>query len=282
MYEWKKEFPATALENGKKYFEKKRVRLQASVDGNYSATVVEREPYHVKILVKKATATYGMQCDCPLAKSGMKCKHMAATLYTLEHREKYPEQYLENKNTEADVQKEVSTEAEINTVSSQEVQTKIIDGNKELHTEKESAYESEYDSVDNSANISTDDLAYKSAYETVYESINPSEEKTEKVDWNNVDLKNYVYFQKDRIWKDMNFPQRIVQTAKKIIRDKKIKLEQVNVGYIEFEENVIGEVIGTGDDGKLSFPIQIRFNRDEVLNTMCQCRVCSRRLYYYL
>lgn len=197
MYEWKKDFPVTALENGKKYFEKKRVRLQASVDGNYSATVVEREPYHVKILVKEATATYGMQCDCSLAKGGMKCKHMAATLYALEHREKYPEQYLENKNTEADVQKEVSTEAEINTVSSQEVQTKIIDGNKELHTEKESAYESEYDSVNNSANISTDDLAYKSAYETVYESINPSEEKTEKVDWNNVDLKNYIYFQKD-------------------------------------------------------------------------------------
>jgi len=126
-----------------------------------------------------------MQCDCPLAKGGMKCKHMAATLYALEHREKYPEQYLENKNTEADVQKEVSTEADINTVSSQEVQTKIIDGNKELHTEKESAYESEYDSVNNSANISTDDLAYKTAYETVYESINPSEEKTEKVEWHN-------------------------------------------------------------------------------------------------
>ncbi|MBE7016356.1 MAG: hypothetical protein E7417_06030 [Ruminococcaceae bacterium] len=194
---------------------------------------------------------------------------MAATLYALEHREKYIGSSQEVQN-------------EIDASGSQKVQTEVIDGNKELHAEKESAYESEYDSVNNSANISTDDLAYKSAYETVYESIKPSEEKTEKVDWNNVDLKNYVYFQKDRIWKDMNFPQRIVQTAKKIIRDKKIKLEQVNVGYIEFEENVIGEVIGTGDDGKLSFPIQIRFNRDEVLNTMCQCRVCSRRLYYYL
>jgi len=113
-----------------------------------------------------------MQCDCPLAKGGMKCKHMAATLYALEHREKYIGSSQEVQN-------------EIDASGSQKVQTEVIDGNKELHAEKESAYESEYDSVNNSANISTDDLAYKSAYETVYESINPSEEKTEKVEWHN-------------------------------------------------------------------------------------------------
>ena len=96
-------------------------------------------------------------------------------------------------------------------------------------------------------------------------------------------LAQYQYFDARILQKDMRLTQAIRQKGKKLYEDKKVRLQSLESGYVEGRNEVIGDAVGDGMEGRISFPLHIVFNREEVLFTECQCEECRRHYYtrYY-
>ncbi len=83
MKEWKTIFHKNILSQGKDYYERGRVFDLKEKQGIYTATVIERKNYAVRIIARD-NGSYNMSCKCPFAKGGGNCRHMAAVLYAIE------------------------------------------------------------------------------------------------------------------------------------------------------------------------------------------------------
>ncbi len=84
MKEWKSRFQKNTLRQGEEYFNRGRVFELMKQDNTYSAAVVERDRYIVRVTECEGKDGYRMSCSCPHAKSGRCCKHMAAAMYAIE------------------------------------------------------------------------------------------------------------------------------------------------------------------------------------------------------
>ena len=100
MYEWKTLFPMTSLGNGMQLFKKKKVSLKKEAEDMFSADVIDRKTYHVKVKVKADSSSYKIRCDCPMAIGGQYCRHMAAALYAMEDAEVHPDETLSEEEEE--------------------------------------------------------------------------------------------------------------------------------------------------------------------------------------
>ena len=82
---WHTMFQPHILDRGIEYYEDGAVtEFEISSDGYEINAVVEgTEDYNVQIHVR-GDVVESMECDCPYAESGNKCKHMAAVLFTYE------------------------------------------------------------------------------------------------------------------------------------------------------------------------------------------------------
>lgn len=84
MTAWKKLFENRILERGRAYYREGAVHdLRADKTG-IQAVVEGSESYDVSIELDNGEVM-DMECDCPYAESGEKCKHMASVLFAWEH-----------------------------------------------------------------------------------------------------------------------------------------------------------------------------------------------------
>ena len=79
---WKTQFSARVLERGRTYYHEGHVHNIIRNKNEYLADMQGQENYHVKITMNQDGPSI-MYCDCPYAKEGNTCKHMAATLFDL-------------------------------------------------------------------------------------------------------------------------------------------------------------------------------------------------------
>lgn len=85
--DWKKKFSENVLERGKNDYENHRVTELQEKDGAlFSAAILGRQRRNVSLTVKDGMPVR-MSCQCPMAKSGNNCEHMAALLYAIEAKE---------------------------------------------------------------------------------------------------------------------------------------------------------------------------------------------------
>ena len=85
--DWKKKFSENVLERGKSDYENHRVTELQEKDGAlFGAAILGRERRNVSLTVKDGKPVR-MSCQCPMARSGNNCEHMAALLYAIEARE---------------------------------------------------------------------------------------------------------------------------------------------------------------------------------------------------
>ena len=93
---WYKMFQPHILDRGIEYYEGGAVtEFEISSDGHEINAIVEgAEDYNVEIHVR-GDVVESMECDCPYAESGNKCKHMAAVLFAYE-------EYLSENDCEED------------------------------------------------------------------------------------------------------------------------------------------------------------------------------------
>ena len=82
---WKHLFSNTILKRGEAYYRNGDVTPKKTAENSNTKTfyVQGTERYIVKI-AKGKDAIKRMQCDCPYARSGARCKHMAAALFQME------------------------------------------------------------------------------------------------------------------------------------------------------------------------------------------------------
>lgn len=79
---WEEAFTRTILTRGLEYYHTGKVHLTESSHEKYAATVSGSEEYEVSIQLAQGIVTK-MQCNCPYAGDGLRCKHMAAVLYAV-------------------------------------------------------------------------------------------------------------------------------------------------------------------------------------------------------
>lgn len=82
MENWEKKFDAVALERGKKLFQEKRVGEIVKSETGITAVIPWPKSYQVTITVHDDQLGR-MRCQCPKAKGGSNCEHMAAVLYSV-------------------------------------------------------------------------------------------------------------------------------------------------------------------------------------------------------
>ena len=86
MLRWQHLFSAAILQRGREYYRKNKVRSLIQDGELYYASVEGTEEYEVQIRIR-GDEIVSMDCDCPYAEDGNRCKHMAAVLYEIVARE---------------------------------------------------------------------------------------------------------------------------------------------------------------------------------------------------
>ena len=81
MQRWEVGFGRNVLEQGGDLLKMGRVSELKEEEGKCTASVWDRHIYQVKILSKNSGDGWLMSCQCPMARGGGKCKHMAAVMY---------------------------------------------------------------------------------------------------------------------------------------------------------------------------------------------------------
>lgn len=79
---WQQLFPSIILQRGRTYYNAARVKNLAKNASGYTAVVSGTADYNVAVSYEGGEMTE-MACNCPYARSGARCKHMAAVLYAV-------------------------------------------------------------------------------------------------------------------------------------------------------------------------------------------------------
>lgn len=286
MYEWKSRFNKNTLAQGKEYWEKGRVVDLQEEQDKYTAGVIERRKFEVKIIKHSQDMSYAMSCQCPMARGGGKCKHMAAVLYAMEeeeNREKAKEE------TKAAVQKSVG-EAKQGKFMQKEVQQKENQQEELQQKVPEQIQQAEIPQAEpkKAEDIMQPAQVPQEADETEYIIMNRDREgeppalKAPRQMQNSRFLEEYRYFDHVAIRSSMGLTQAAVKKGRELCEKEQVVLKEVEAGYGQYDDELLGEAIGQGKEGKKTFPIQIVFSRKEIRYTDCQCSECSGSYYYFM
>lgn len=83
MRNWEKNFNQDTLEWGLTFFLEQRIVDLKKTDTGYTAAVLDKERYKVSAIMRNDKPVR-LRCQCPMAKLGRGCKHMAALLYAID------------------------------------------------------------------------------------------------------------------------------------------------------------------------------------------------------
>ena len=86
MLQWQHLFPTAVVQRGREYYKKNLVRSLIRDGETYYAAVQGTREYQVTVHLR-GERIESMECDCPYASEGNRCKHMAATLYEISARQ---------------------------------------------------------------------------------------------------------------------------------------------------------------------------------------------------
>ena len=81
--DWQNYFIPIILNRGYNYYEDDHVEEIEQIDNGYKAKVIGTEDYYVHIYYDGSNIT-DMECSCPFAEDGNRCKHMAAVLFKID------------------------------------------------------------------------------------------------------------------------------------------------------------------------------------------------------
>ena len=246
MKEWRVQFHKNILSQGKEYYERGRVFELQEKEGVYTATVIERKNYDVRIIAR-ADAPYNMSCRCPLAKGGGNCRHMAAVLYAIEAGEQAGE---------AVVNDEIKTGAEDAAI--------VPESNEEtMRTDTSKADEGEYFILNHSG---------------LQKEVPREQEEKKRPDIQ----EKYFYYDFNRIWKSAEFSGKAVKRGMQLLASNSIEMREITAGYLSDKDEQVAVAEATGLDGKWKFPIEVTFSRTQILHVGCRCRECQNNYWRYM
>ncbi len=266
MKEWKTIFHKNILAQGKEYYERGRVFELKEKQGVYTATVVERKTYAVRIIAKD-NGSYKVRCKCPFAKGGGNCRHMAAVLYAVEAggtAENARKDNLESR-----------PESEVNAAEAKEERLNVVKGMKTENPRVMEAMEPEAESTYNIEEIGEGEYFILDS-SGLNKKIPKQREET-----NPAIQEPYSYFDFKKIWEPLKFSEKVLKKGKQLLENDGVELEETLLGYMSDEDEQVAIAEGTGWERNQRFPIKIIFSRTEILHVGCQCRECWGNYWRY-
>lgn len=267
MKEWKTIFHKNILSQGRDYYERGRVFELKEKQGVYTATVIERKTYTVRI-ISRAGASYSMSCKCPFAKGGGNCRHMAAVLFAIEDMEE-----AGNKEPLSDAKAETEN---------REVIEDLEAGNRNIVKEADRVSSR----IKEGMEPKTENAGSMEEIEGEYFILDSSglqkklpKQQGEKLHSNVQE--NYSYFDFKKIWGSLKFSGKVLKKGKQLLESNGVELAGVSAGYMSDEEEQVAIAEGAGWERNQSFPIKIIFSREQILHVGCQCRECWGNYWRY-
>ncbi len=264
MKEWKTIFHKNILSQGKDYYERGRVFDLKEKQGVYTATVIERKTYAVRIIARD-NGSYNMNCKCPFAKGGGNCRHMAAVLYAIEAGK--PEDIAEKEekgNPESCSEPEVQTR-KLESCSEPEVQTGKLESCSEPKVQT------------GNLNAAIDEGEYFILDSSGLQKRIPKYQE----EGNSGVQEPYSYFDFKKIWEPLKFSGKVLKKGKQLLENGEAELKEISLGYLNNEDEQVAFADGVGREGNQSFPINIIFSRNQILHVVCQCRECWGNYWRY-
>ena len=120
--------------------------------------------------------------------------------------------------------------------------------------------------------------------ESALEDRTTAEEQTAggvKKETNYAGLDSYEYFDGDALFKSMHALQAVVRSGGELAESGRVKLEKVQVGYMDGRNEPVAEVSGEGREVKRTFPMRLMLSRDKVLYGECGCSACRKHYYSF-
>lgn len=105
-------------------------------------------------------------------------------------------------------------------------------------------------------------------------------EKDSQSTENYTQLSQYQYFDFEAIQKNMRLTEAKMRKAKEVLTQNLVTIKEVNSGFSDEADGMMGEVTGEGYQGKNFFPIHVVFDRKKILYAECGCSECRQHFYY--
>lgn len=297
---WKEKFNDVALEQGKERYLGNRVADLKKDGDRYSAGILGRQRQNVSLILKDGKPIR-MTCQCPMAKGGGKCGHMAALLYALDaqfHPEADPKRIAEKERQEQQRLQEELQKAEREKRRAEREKRKAEKARKEAEQKQKAQEELQRQREKIQAEAERREqlrqhkkmekqkkIEKKEQNAMEYTSLNEQwRDKAEQ----NVEMKKlaaleeYHYFDADRIVESAEIPERVWQEGQLLLNQGKMNTLSITTGYDgsgQIDEQ-IGQAEVTEGKGRNQFSVTALFARNELLNLNCGCPECRRKYYY--
>lgn len=92
-------------------------------------------------------------------------------------------------------------------------------------------------------------------------------------------LEQYNYFDEYQIRKFMNISQNLQMKGRKLCREGRIRIENVQAGYSRFDHEIVVQIYGIGNAGSRAdteFPMILIFSKKNLQHMECRCPQCRR------
>lgn len=317
MYEWESLFIDDVRNRGKNLFLNHKVVDLKETEKGFSAAVLMRT--RMEVSARKTDAgVWRMSCRCPVSRAGRNCEHMAALMYAAEaakegkengqqekeravrreiirqvkaeearrHAEKLQKELEEQEKCRKEEEKRLAEEKR-----QKEEKKRLAEERKRIAREKkekeeEKRLKEEQQRMEEEKRVAEEEKYREEVQRQAdYTLLGSSwEEELESEDDGNAQmatqkLLEYRYFDGTAIRSSVKIPTTVTAEGEKLSNLGKVVLENVASGFDRQNWERIGQMDAVGYEQKRQFPIQILFNRKEVVQFYCQCRNCAHDYY---
>ncbi len=320
VQDWENQFDEVSLARGKKIYREKKVEGIKADDEKITASVGGLKRYDVTISMKDGNLTR-MKCQCPKSKSGSKCEHMAAVLYSVYKTEEEIKREAEKEAQKKALREKAAREAirkqEAEEKERAEAEKARIEVEKRIaqraaeKAEKRAERKRRRREAEEAAKAAALELEKQRAAEEARrlkaeeekrreeakkkrqeeeERQREEEERRRKKERriqeaaarSKEDEDQYSYYDMDLIRDQLSLKAEHRREGKQIWNEHRIQIESIGTGYVDSENDQVVEVRAKGEEyGGRRFDMYLLFSRTQVLNKSCRCRECQGSYYWY-
>lgn len=295
MKEWEKKFDIIAQKKGRELFHSARVQEVNRNGDMVQAAVVGAQRYEISIRLKEDMPVR-MKCQCPKARGGSNCEHMAAVLYSIfgdaapvdkekaaEAARRIAERNAEKaaKKAERKRRREEAEKAAIQAALEAERIRREEQERLRREAAEAAAREAAQKAQEEAQRKAREEEAAQKKARKIQEAI-ARREKEKLRESEEQNTQEYQYFDVKKIRADMQLSDKNMRRGQDIYENGKMQLEKFQTGYMDRYDfdGLVAEARGTGLNGGDRYQVSLVFSRDQALIRNCTCPACRKRWYY--
>lgn len=274
MEAWEKLFDKLSLENGRKIYQDKLVEIVKKTDTIVKAVTYGKSKQEVSVMMRNGQPV-SLSCNCPKARGGRHCEHMAAAFFSLYGdskalREKEQaflaaKQKAEEEETklmkmrEAEIEKKKQEQLAKEETARRIAERKAMKAAKKVERKKkrEEAEKAErLRRMEEEKKIQEENLRKEKA-EIRKQSDTPSA---------------YKYYDVNHLMDELQIPPEKIKKGMRMVQAGEISVRSFDTGYRDDKEELMVDMVGDCSFGKRGiFPARVIFSRQKVIRTECSC-----------